>query len=600
MKTFVCLFCFILLSLPAFGSAQETSATLPDVVVSATRVEEPVQDVAQDVTVLTAQEIKRDGFSTITGAIASVMGVQVNEYGNRGSIATASIRGATSAQVLILIDGKRLNLPSTGQFDLNDLPITLDDVERIEVVRGASSALYGADAMGGVINIITKNPGKPVTSLSASYGSSDTRHISAYSSRQAGVFGYVLSTEKETSDGFMPNTDYDLWNLDGKVTLKLSKDANVVFNANYEHKEEGVPGEVDYPTPDAREHDENELFGIGLNIKKMHLNLYSHKSGLHYWDPLVEDDYYRTGMRGADIQDSFLLGSSNLVTAGGEIVAERLNSNVVGIKNRTTEGVFAQDQLIFTENLIATAGLRYDNYDLGSRVTPRVSALYRPFAKTTFRISAGMGYRVPTFEDLYWPNTGYAEGNPNLKPEKSKEYEISFEQMFGKSLTAKALAFHKNVEDLIQWEELPSGMWMPENIDQARINGIEFDANYVFKNIALSLSYYYQDPKDENTGENIPYLPRQNVKGNISYETKTGLIASLEGNYVSNYVTPGSPSWSYYYLNGKISQKVPLFGGRANGEIFLEGKNILDNKYQIVQGYPMPPAAVTGGVRISF
>ncbi len=600
MKTFVCLFCFILFSLPVFALAQETSTTLPDIVVSATKVEEPVQDVAQDVTVLTGREIERQGYSTIKDAIASVMGVQVNEYGNRGSMATVSIRGSSAQQVLILIDGKMLNLPSTGQFDLNDLPITLDDVERIEVLRGASSALYGADAMGGVINIITKNPGKPVTSLSTSYGSFDTRHIGACSSRQAGIFGYVLSAENETSNGFRTNTDYDLWNLDGKVTLKLSKDADVVFNANYGHKEEGVPGSVDMPSPDARQHDENALFGIVLNIEKMHLNLYSHDSRLHYLDPPFENSFYRTGIRGADIQDSFLLGSSNLVTAGGEIISEKLNSTDVGIKNRTREGVFAQDELIFAENLIATAGVRYDNFDSGSQVTPRLSALYRFFAETTFRISAGTGYRIPTFEDLYWPNTGYAVGNPNLRPEKSKEYEISVEQMFGKSLTAKALAFHKDVEDLIQWQEFPSGIWMPVNIEQARINGMEFDANYVFKNIALSLSYYYQDPKDENTGQKIPYLPRHNVKGSVSYETKTGLTASLEGNYVSNYVMPGSQSWCYFYLNGKISQRVALFEGRANGEIFLEGKNILDRKFEVVQGYPMPPAAVTGGVRISF
>lgn len=591
---------------PASAFAQETNEILPNVSVSAPKIVESANNAPEDVTILTAKEIKKLGFTTITQAISSVMGVQVNEYGDRGQIASLSIQGSTSEQVLVLVDGKRLNSPSLGDFDLNELPVTINDVKCIEIYRGVSSSIYGNDAMGGVINIITKNPGKKLKgTVSSSYGSFDTRKVGASLSQQKGFLGYVLSAENETSAGYVTDGNYGLRNLDGKITMKLAKNANLVFNANIGYREEGVPGSVEFPSPGAWEHDANQLYGLILNVDKLSVNLYSNYSRNHYvYTPYLEDSLTETSINGLNIQDMIAIGDHNLVTVGGDAIQEKLNSSDVGFENRISDNAFIQDELSFTKRFVATLGSRYANVESGPHViTFNISALYRLFSATTLRASAGTGFSLPTFNELYWPNEYGSVGNPNLQPEKSREYEISAEQRLWKNFSVTATGFRKNVDNLILWQTLPSGTYMPLNIDNAAITGLELNADYAINNLDLSLSYFYQNPNDENTGLPIPYMPKNNLKGHISYEIPSGLRVTLTGNYNQDYVSPGTQGLSYFYLNGRISQRVPLaslLGYNVNGEIFIEGKNILNRNYEIIQGYPMPPAAVTGGLSVSF
>ena len=180
----------------------EQPVKLDEVVVTATRIEESIQDVAQDVTVITKKQIESGSYQSISDIIRNVAALNVIEYGNRASASTVSMRTSTAGQVLVMIDGKRLNKPGDGQVDLNTVSVPLENIERIEVLRGASSALYGADAMGGVINIITKIPDQPVTNLSASYGRFVTKDISLSTSQKIKNAGFYLSLSKESSDGF--------------------------------------------------------------------------------------------------------------------------------------------------------------------------------------------------------------------------------------------------------------------------------------------------------------------------------------------------------------------------------------------------------------
>ncbi len=194
----------MLLFLPTFTSATEKVSPLEQVVVTATKIEEAIEDVAQDVTVITKREIESGSYRNISEVVRNVAGLNLFEYGNPGSSASVSLRGSTSEQVLVLIDGKRLNKPGDGQVDMNTIPIPLENIERIEILRGASSALYGADAMGGVINIITKIPDEPATNLSALYGRFVTSGISLNTSRKIKNIGFYLSYPRIVLKGSEP------------------------------------------------------------------------------------------------------------------------------------------------------------------------------------------------------------------------------------------------------------------------------------------------------------------------------------------------------------------------------------------------------------
>ncbi len=592
----------LLLFNPFIASAQQdtTRTQLGDIVVTATRVEEPVEDVAQDVTVITAKEIKKHSYETISDILNDVMGIKIKEYGNRGNSSSLSIRASTAEQVLILIDGKRLNKPSSGQFDLNDIPVPVENIERIEILRGASSALYGADAMGGVINIITKRPDKPINKARIQYGRFDTKNLLFTTSRKLDDFGYFFTLEREDSHGYRPNTDYELWNLNGKLTYDLSKNVNAVLNIDYGHKELGSPGSTGWPTPEARQWNESGFYGVTLNAKNSKFNIYSHYNRIHYKNPSsFEDDTHKNYIRGVDGQTSFSLGEINLFTVGAEILEEKLHSTAVGNKKRRRIGTFLQDELFFTDSFIVTAGIRYDDYDTGNRITPRVSVLYRLFPETTLRASAGKGYRVPTFNELYWPDMGWAVGNPDLKPEKSTEYEISVEQKINKYIRAKVLGFYKKVKDLIEWQEVSPWRWMPVNIGKARIRGIEFETLAKVGLFEFMLNYTYQDPKDLEKDQIITDRQRHNLNAGVTYSNSKGFSATLDGSYVSNYTTETGNHKCYFILNTKISKTISLAEG-IKGTFYVKGKNILDKEYEVTKGYPMPGQQWMAGVTVEF
>lgn len=266
---------------------------MEEIVVTATRVEESIKDVAQDVSVITKKEIESGSYRSVSEVLRNVMGLKLFEYGNRGSLASVSLRGSTAEQVLILIDGKRLNKPGDGQFDLNAISIPLENIERIEILRGSSSALYGADAMGGVINIITRIPDEPVTKFTASYGRFVARNINLNTSRKIGKAGFYFSVAKEASEGFRANMQYDIDSINTKFTYDISNDIHINLNVGYSHKDVGLPGSLTWLTPDATQTDETLLTGVTLKIKNTELKLYCHDSRLHYINPGAEDNTHK-------------------------------------------------------------------------------------------------------------------------------------------------------------------------------------------------------------------------------------------------------------------------------------------------------------------
>jgi vitamin B12 transporter len=594
--------------------ARGAEVELGQVVVTATKTEIEIAESPQSISVITSKEIAESPHRSIAEIIQQAPAVDVSSYGPAGSLATAQIRGSSASQVLILVNGRRINDPQNGQFDLNNLPIAKDEIERIEILRGSASALYGADAMGGVINILTKTPSRePQTSASVSYGRFDTGQVSLSHRWKPGAFSYDLSVAREKSDGYRPNSDSKAWIAGGELGYEIGQNSEITLGARYIDKEVGLPGTVTFPDPDDRQKDKIWLLNVGyqgqitqrfkLNFKGFHNNYRNtFNSGSQGALSSGESALHKSFATGGDLQGIWALGETHLLTAGGETIEDRLDSSLIGTEKATRGALYMQDEWAIVSSLTATYGLRWDYHSIyGDQLDPRVGILWRLPAAFRLRASVGRSYRAPTFNDLYWPASGYTEGNPDLQPEKAWTYELGLERNFGKYAIVKAAGFYRDVQDLINWAPGPDFVWRPSNISAAKIWGGELEMTfYPFKGLAIPLNYSYLYPQDESTGEPIPNKPKHMVNVGIEYLTSFGLKTNVRGRYVQYYVNQTSTlNKDYFVLDARVAYGFKIYQ-QLSGEAFLSLTNALDRDYETVEGYPMPPQSLTGGLSLAF
>ena len=331
--------------------AEEATMQLQEVVVTATRTEKDPKDVTQSVTVITGDEIKKSGALNVAEAVRATASVSIREYGAKGSVSQIGLRGASSAQVLVLLDGKRLNSARSGGYNLTDLPVTLEDIERIEIVRGPASALYGADAVGGVINIITKKPEETRSRISGTAGSHGYDLLTVRQEGRQGGFYYSLSGGRETSDGYRRNSDLDQKNAGVKAGVDITPNTSLELNANYLGKETGVPGSETWETPYARQWNREAVAGLDLRTrfsKSLDLKIsgYYNRDVVKYRNPdpfFPEDSRHKGATEGVDLQVNWLTGPWSLITAGAEARGDSMTSTDAGDRATRLTAVYLQD-----------------------------------------------------------------------------------------------------------------------------------------------------------------------------------------------------------------------------------------------------------------
>jgi len=592
--------------------AEDASVQLKEVVVTATKTEKEPQDLTQTVTVITANEIQKSGATTAAEVIERTAGSDVKNYGSTGSLSTINLRGANAEQVLVLLDGRRLNSASAGGFDMADLAVPLEQIDRIEIVRGPSSALYGADAVGGVVNIITKKPSGAATTATGEAGSHGFESYTLSNSNKLDKIYYTLSVGKEKYDGFRANSDLDQWTAGAKLGYDLSRDSSLEFTTDYLAKEIGVPGSLDFPSPLARQWD--RTIGSSLTYRTkfskeldLRLNAYQNRERITYLDPdpiFPVDSKHTSTSTGAEAQTNWLANSKNLVTFGVDARQDHVNSTDAGEHTASLWAVYLQDEISLGESLIVVIGGRNDKHSVyGDKFSPKASARYLfSSTGTIVRASAGQAFRAPTLNELFWTFDGFEQGNPNLKPETSKEYEAGIEQPFGKGNSVKFTYFERKVDDLIQWLPNSSFIYSPINIGKARITGSETEVKLVpFEPLTWAVNYTYLRAVDEGTGLYVYNVPAEQLKSylNLTLPTKTNLY--IEGRYVKNYSQPALPNPSLHYtvVDAKILQPVKL-GEKMACDVFFGVKNLFNRQYQVIAGYPAAPEEVYGGVSVRF
>ena len=602
--------CSMLLSNTAL--ADEPSTHLKEVVVTATKTEQDPQDLTQSVTVITADEIRKSGARTVAEAIERTTGVEVTDNGPLGAVIGVSIRGSSSTQVLVLLDGRRLNSPGTGGFDLSDLPIPLEKIDRIEIVRGPASALYGADALGGVVNIITKKPTGFESTITGVGGSHGLWTLGADNAGRVGNFYYDLYVNELRYGGYRINSDLDQTTTGAKLGYDFSKDSSLEATFNYGEKAIGVPGSIEFPSPLAREWDRTLDSALTYKVRfskelDASVSVYENRDKILYNDP--NNPPYSINIstsNGVDLQTNWLITYWNRLTLGVDARGDHLESIIAGEHSASLVAGYIQDEISFGQPFILILGGRYDDHSVyGGQFDPKASARYLIASTgTIFRASIGRAFSAPTLEDLYWAFDGFEQGNPNLKPETSVEYDGSVEQSLGKGRMIKFTVFDRHVKDLIVWEPDPTTfIYSPMNVDKARISGFEAEAKFTFFDaITWGVNYTYMDPKDLVTGGHVPNVPEDMIKSyiNITFPTKTNFY--IEGRYVQNYVQPAptpNPSAHYGVVDAKILQPL-TFGSYLKTDIFVGIKNLTNRSYEVIAGYPMPPTEVYAGLTVRF
>ena len=532
--------------------AQDEPVALPEIVVTATRTKTDASDVTSTVSVIPGQTINERDQATVGDALRGSPGLDITQFGSLGSTTFASIRGAAPDQVLVLLDGVEVNTPTVGQFDFANL--TTDAVDRVEVLRGGGGTLYGSEAIGGVINVLSGRGRGPLTvSGSAEGGRAATQREILGIKGAAGPAGVNGTVSYLASDGFQPeNDDYQNFSTVWRGDVDLLPAGTLRAFVRYTGARRGLPqfniveGELD---PDA--YDRSDFVLTKAEWEHTLADALTYRASAAWWrnyerfrDNQIEEEdgeeevtsvpaaigRFDNQLIQADLQADYFWRNLSLTTAGVEFiersadvfqlateedpdaderVRRRLRLRTSGAEpeqerdefsaNRSNIGVYLQEQLqFFNDTLRGVGGVRYDHIDqFGDQVTWSGSGLYlvQP-TNTRLRLSYATGFRAPTFEELFEPTLG----NPNLRAETSWEIDAGFTQsLFDNRLRFEPVYFYREVHNLIEEvsDELPGPIaGIPAGAGafnaNAKFQGVELIAHAEpFSWLSLSANYTY-------------------------------------------------------------------------------------------------------------
>jgi vitamin B12 transporter len=632
---------------PGFA-AQPPEATLPPVFVTSTRTETPLEQVTTSATVITAKDIEDQQAETVLEVLRQVPGFDVVQTGSRGTGTSVFIRGAEADQVLVLIDGVEVNSTTGGAFNFAHL--TTENIERIEIIRGAGGTLYGSQAIGGVINIITKRGRGPAEfGLSAEGGNGWTHRQTLSLSGEVGRLGYSFSGARIETDGFRPfNDDYRNLAASGRLDYKVTEDAALrgifrfnktdvgLFNSNNfvpggrdPNSREAVTqylGKVEWEQRILKEWD----YRIAGSIFKEHLKDSDDP------DPLGDCQFFgfpcdsrtrsrfRPQISSAEFQTNYRFGEWSTSTFGTEFKRRKASTSSssdgfpLGEINKAIRniGYYLQEQIkLLDDRLILIPGIRLDDHQtFGTEWSPSFSSSYL-FRETGTRIKSGYaeGFKAPTLNELFFP-PGFgcaAFGNPDLGPETSWELNAGVEQtLFGDRVNVGATFFHREVSDLIDTGPTPDPTdpafcVRAENIGKARFDGVEWLLNIkLLSFLSLGVNYTYLD-WDTADGR-LPRRPRHrgNINLNFSYDRlRLNFDAHLVGKRddIDSVTGENIKKGSYARFDLAGSYRLPVQITLVK-DISLFGKieNLFNRKYEEADGFRARPLNFLLGIRAIF
>jgi outer membrane cobalamin receptor len=521
---------------------------MPEMVVTATRTEKSLGNVPGSVEVIDEKEVKAANAKTVDELLKTVAGVDLQGSGVPGSAVRLNLRGLTTGyqaqNALVLVDGRRINDQYQGNVEFGLLPA--DNVERVEIVRGPASALYGSNAMGGVINVITKRGQEtPVAELAGSTGSYDTQLFRASHGWKIREFDYFLTGSQTSTDGYMDNSDstdrdWEAKNFTGNFGYGLPEDSEIRLFLGYY---DGA-GTDENSEREAQKDYQDLLFAWnwGADVEAP-LRLRVYRNGEHHiydWEGPGEG-IYRQYTLGTDIQQSVMLGDRQRFTLGLDSRSDSVDIDEVAgdiDEDQSTLGVYVQNEFDLTDALQLTAGLRYDHSgDYDGELSPRAGLLYRLKEGTEVFASVNRAFRAPSLADQHARNEFFGmvfEGNPDLDPQTMMAYEVGARHRVTDTLKAEISTFFNDIDDFWDFMRDPDGVYRTRNIARVRTYGVESGLRWqatetvsTFANYTYTMGTYEKfDPNPAIEGNVLEDLARHKANIGVDFLNAKGMRAA--------------------------------------------------------------------------
>lgn len=520
-------------------------------VVTASRTEVRPSESPVPVSVITRQDIERSGARDLAELLSLDPAVRIDRgVGGAG----VSIQGFDPQQVLILVDGQRLVGRVDGVLDTSRIPV--DRIEQVEIVRGAGSALYGSDALGGVIQIRTRRASRPFEAdVSAQYGSLSAADARAFLGTSVRRSSLSLSVGVHSRDAYdldpsTPSTSgsgYLTWQVSGRADLRPHDRLKLVASGEYmRRRQDGIDGFPGGAVLDRTNLTETALAQLTPELRLGRVTLRTSLQYSYFRDQFRLDqrrsdalDQYqdtREHLARAELQVDVRLPGQHLLTSGGEVLYERLYSERLsgGSGDRVRGAIYVQDQWTLSTELRASLvpALRFDgDSQFGQALSPKLALLMQVSPWLTLRASYGAGFRAPSFKELLLrfenPGAGYAvTGNLGLKPETAHGLNIGFEIAPAPVFTLSANVYHNTISNLIQFDVAGGGgagmqLFQYQNIARASTQGIELGVRLALGAwLRIDGAYVLTDAIDTDTGQELAGRPRH--RGNLTLSARSG------------------------------------------------------------------------------
>jgi len=620
----------------------------PGLVVIPTTNPTPEQEVASTVSVITRAEIERRQYRTVGEALQSLPSLAVARSGGVGNQTSVFVRGSNSNHTLVLIDGVKANDPSTPAGAMDFSVLSIGDVERIEVLYGSQGTLYGSDAIGAVVNVITKAGGGKTTATGELEGGSfRTFNQQAGVSGGAGKLGYrfdaqhmrqtglSIADSRQTPPGATEDDDtHDQITVSSKLDLKATQDLS--FSTSLRHTRAHNDLDVSQSFPPTSDNDSRErteatflrgegrlvMFnGMAEAVGGVSHSRY-HRLTLEDPDPFVPLDFLRDAESGQrtkfDLKTDVYALPSQTITVGLETEKEAIEGSLISTSNFgffntaanasvNNDAVYVQDQVAIAGRWFGTIGARLDDHEqFGRAFTWRVAPAYlHRETGTKLRASYATGFKAPSLFQLYGNSVsafGVFAANPNLQPETSQTVEAGVDQsLFGNRASVGVTAFETIVRNLIQANP---AFTTNVNIGRAIMRGVELTARASpIERVETSASFTYMRPHNAVNDDAAPLnrRPRQKATGEVSWrpwdDVKLGATATYVGRRGDvDAVTAArivDPSYTVVNLLASydVTQHLTLFG---------RIENVLDDRYEDPDGFVQPGLGVFAGGRMRF
>ncbi len=569
----------------ALSFSVSAEQSIEHITVTANKFEQSITDVLASVTVIERSDIETSNVRDLPSLLATQVGFQINSNGGFGQNSGVSLRGSSSRHTLILVDGIRTGSATLGYTSISNIP--LNSIERIEIVKGSRAAVYGSDALAGVINIITRK--EQLLTLNATFGSD------AYQNYQVAGTAVVDAVTASFNAGFEKTDGFDV--LQGVAPDEDGyENKNIGFNIQYADellgeltaKGQYSEGYAQYdsafsPVTSTVENNEFENYQLAFGWEK------SFTDQQHSVDIALSRDgseNARVDYTGGTVVDVFDTKRSQIDYNALYIVNAEfdINSGLNWYKDDIsgTSGDYAQNSReVFAgyiggyydnEQFLANLAVRYDDDQyFGDETTYTAAIGYHLHENATFRVSQSTGFKAPTFNDLYYPMSG----NPDLVPEKSVNQELGLSLDFSQAKVDISI-FRNDIENLIAWAPNAAGDWQPANINEARHEGVEFSFANEILGFDNQFNFTYLDAENKETGTAQTYVSPRTVNWSVTKQWGD-FDAGFEMQYRSDRqgkVTQLS-SYTLWNLaaNYQLSQSVSLS---------LRVENLFDKQYNAV------------------